>query len=188
MPGIDDFIVKKMSPEKRADLEAVTIFPLVQLTFKGENHDIIEATHGLEQFLAPVEYKRFAEHYKISANTVKGVYSNNVNYTITLTDSPAQLNGNALEMDVDEYPGYDGPFPENKLGDKYDLAYNTYVPANFMTENHNHEVDGKVVGFVADNGALPSCQGDSLYFVNPKIQEVAHIWAVWNGGDDDMCR
>ncbi len=124
--------------------------------------------------------------HKISANTVKGVYSNNVNYTITLTDSPAQLNGNALEMDVDEYPGYDGPFPENKLGDKYDLAYNTYVPANFMTENHNHEVDGKVVGFVADNGALPSCQGDSLYFVNPKIQEVAHIWAVWNGGDDDI--
>ena len=66
MPGIDDFIVKKMSPEKRADFEAVTIFPLVQLTFKGENHDIIEATHGLEQFLAPVEYKRFAEHFKPS--------------------------------------------------------------------------------------------------------------------------
>ena len=66
MPGIDDFIVKKMSPEKRADLEAVTIFPLVQLTFKGENHDIIEATHGLEQFLAPVEYKRFAEYFKPS--------------------------------------------------------------------------------------------------------------------------
>ncbi len=66
MPEIDDFIVKKMSPEKRADLEAVMIFPLVQLTFKGENHDIIEATHGLEQFLAPVEYKRFAEHFKPS--------------------------------------------------------------------------------------------------------------------------
>ncbi len=124
--------------------------------------------------------------HKISANSVKGVYSNNVNYTITLTDSPVQLNGNPLEMDVDEYQGYDGPFPENKLGDKYDLAYNTYVPANFMTENHNQEVDGKVVGFVADNGALPACQGDSLYFVNPKIQEVAHIWAVWNGGDDDI--
>ena len=124
--------------------------------------------------------------HRISANSVKGVYSNNVNYTITLTDSPVQFNGNPLEMDVDEYQGYDGPFPENKLGDKYDLAYNTYVPANFMTENHNQEVDGKVVGFVADNGALPACQGDSLYFVNPKIQEVAHIWAVWNGGDDDI--
>ena len=66
MPGIDDFIVQKMSPEKRADLQDVMVFPLVQLTFKGEKHDIIEATHGLEQFLAPVEYKRFAEHFKSS--------------------------------------------------------------------------------------------------------------------------
>ena len=66
MPEIDDFLVKKMSTDKRADLQAVMLFPLVQLTFKGENHDIIEATHGLEQFLAPVEYKRFAEYFKPS--------------------------------------------------------------------------------------------------------------------------
>ena len=45
MPGIDDFIVKKMSPELRADLQDAMIFPLIQLTFKGEKHDIIEATH-----------------------------------------------------------------------------------------------------------------------------------------------
>lgn len=66
MPGIDDFMVKKMSADKRADLQAVMVFPLVQLTFTGENHDIIEATHGLEQFLAPDEYKRFAEYFKPS--------------------------------------------------------------------------------------------------------------------------
>ena len=66
MPGIDDFIVKKMSSDLRADLQAVMIFPLIQLTFKGEKHDTIEATHGLEQFLAPVEYKRFAEYFKPS--------------------------------------------------------------------------------------------------------------------------
>ena len=68
MPGIDDFIVKKMSPELRADLQDAMIFPLIQLTFKGEKHDIIEATHGLEQFLAPVEYKRFADYFKPSIN------------------------------------------------------------------------------------------------------------------------
>ena len=68
MPGIDDFIVKKMSPELRADLQDAMIFPLIQLTFKGEKHDIIEATHGLEQFLAPVEYKRFAEYLKPSVS------------------------------------------------------------------------------------------------------------------------
>lgn len=66
MPGIDDFIVGKMSRDLRADLEAVMIFPLIQLTFKGDDHGIIEATHGLEQFLAPSEYKRFANYLKPS--------------------------------------------------------------------------------------------------------------------------
>ena len=66
MPVIDDFIVKKMPRELRADLQDAMIFPLVQLSFKGGNHDTIEATHGLERFLAPVEYKRFAEYLKPS--------------------------------------------------------------------------------------------------------------------------
>ena len=68
MPSIDDFIVKKMPQELRADLQDAMIFPLIQLTFKGENHDTIEATHGLEQFLAPSEYKRFANYLKPSLN------------------------------------------------------------------------------------------------------------------------
>ena len=62
LPTIDDFIVKKMHGELRADLQDAMIFPLIQLTFKGENHDTIEASHGLEQFLAPSEYKRFADY------------------------------------------------------------------------------------------------------------------------------
>jgi hypothetical protein len=66
VPTIDNFITRKMTRELRADLQDAMIFPLIQLTFKGEKHDIIEATHGLEQFLAPVEYKRFAEHFKPS--------------------------------------------------------------------------------------------------------------------------
>ena len=41
-----------MPRELRADLQDAMIFPLVQLTFQGENHDTIVATHGLEQFLA----------------------------------------------------------------------------------------------------------------------------------------
>ncbi len=65
-PGIDDFIVRKMPGELRADLQDAMIFPLVQLTFTGENHDIIEATHGLEQFLVPSEYKRFSDYLKPS--------------------------------------------------------------------------------------------------------------------------
>ena len=66
MPSVDDFMVKKMPGELRADLQDAMIFPLIQLSFKGEKHDTIEAKHGLEQFLAPVEYKRFAEYLKPS--------------------------------------------------------------------------------------------------------------------------
>ena len=66
MPGIDDFMVRKMPQELRLDLQDAMIFPLIQLTFKGKDHDLIEATHGLEQFLTPSEYKRFADYLKPS--------------------------------------------------------------------------------------------------------------------------
>ncbi|MBQ3731231.1 MAG: DUF3256 family protein [Muribaculaceae bacterium] len=65
-PGIDDFIVGKMPHDLRLDLQDAMVFPLIQLTFKGENHDSIEASHGLEQFLVPSEYKRFAPYLKPS--------------------------------------------------------------------------------------------------------------------------
>lgn len=66
MPGIDDFIAVKMSRELRAELQAAMVFPLVQLTFKGENHGTIEATHGLDRFLVTEEFKRFAPYLKPS--------------------------------------------------------------------------------------------------------------------------
>lgn len=65
-PGIDDFIVKKMPGELRDDLQDAMIFPLVKLSFEGEGHDTIVARHGLEQFLAPDVYKRFASYLKPS--------------------------------------------------------------------------------------------------------------------------
>ena len=63
-PDIDDFIVGKMPHDLRLDLQDAMIFPLIQLTFTGANHDSIVASQGLEQFLAPVEYKRFATYLK----------------------------------------------------------------------------------------------------------------------------
>ena len=66
MPGIDDFIIRKMPHDLRADLQDAMIFPLIQLTFKGEGHDIIEAAHGLEQFLAKEEYQRYSNYLKPS--------------------------------------------------------------------------------------------------------------------------
>lgn len=66
MPSIDDFIIRKMPHDLRADLQDAMIFPLIQLTFKGEGHDIIEAAHGLEQFLAKEEYQRYSSYLKPS--------------------------------------------------------------------------------------------------------------------------
>jgi len=66
MPAIDDFIVGKMPHDLRLDLQDAMIFPLIRLSFTGANHDTIEASHGLEQFLVPVEYKRFATYLKPS--------------------------------------------------------------------------------------------------------------------------
>ena len=66
MPSIDDFMVKKMPAELRADLQDAMIFPLIQLAFKGERHDTIEATHGLDRFLVSSEYKRFEPYFKPS--------------------------------------------------------------------------------------------------------------------------
>ena len=66
MPAIDDFFVKKMPQELRADLQDAMIFPLIRLSFTGEKHDTIEASHGLEQFLASNEYQRFAAYLKPS--------------------------------------------------------------------------------------------------------------------------
>ena len=61
-----DAPVRDAPGELRADLQDAMIFPLIRLSFTGANHDTIEASHGLEQFLAPVEYKRFATYLKPS--------------------------------------------------------------------------------------------------------------------------
>ena len=55
-----------------------------------------------------------------------------------------------------------------------------------VNEEQKAELEKKEVvgGFVADNTALPGLAGDSLYFVNPKIQEVTRVWAVWCGNDE----
>lgn len=79
MPAIDDFIVRKMPRDLRADLQDAMIFPLIQLSFKGDGHDVVEASHGLQQFLVPSEYERFAAYlrptlsYRISGVKIKPV-------------------------------------------------------------------------------------------------------------------
>jgi len=66
MPVIDDFMTRKMPVDLRRDLQNVMAFPLIQLTFTGDRHDAVLATHGLQQFLVASEYERFAAYFKPS--------------------------------------------------------------------------------------------------------------------------
>ena len=104
---------------------------------------------------------------------VKGTYSDSKNFTITLTDPvTATADADAAAL----YPGYQQSVATHV--DPYDLGYNSYIPANFYESNWNG------VDAINSNTYVDNLNDDaviSLYFMNPKVQEVARIWGVWNG-------
>lgn len=104
---------------------------------------------------------------------VKGTYSDSRNFTITLTD-PVTATADADVADL--YPGYQQNLAMSI--DPYGLGYNSYIPANFYESNWNG------VDAINSNTYVDNLNDDaviSLYFMNPKVQEVARIWGVWNG-------
>jgi hypothetical protein len=104
---------------------------------------------------------------------VKGIYSDANNFTITLTDPvTATADADAAAL----YPGYQQN--EAMHIDPYAWGYNSYIPANFYESNWNGE-DAINSNTYVDN--QNNDQEISLYFMNPKVQEVARIWGVWNG-------
>ena len=119
----------------------------------------------------PEEYVGF----KLESKSITGSFSNANDYTITLSKVPVK--GNA----VSDYPGWPGGHSSDNYGKLYRWAYNSYMPANFMDYNLNRIENGEVVGFVSDETALPNMQNQQLYFMNPKIMEIAHLWGVWCG-------
>ena len=106
----------------------------------------------------------------LKEKTVVGDYVNDLNYTIKLAHAPETVNNNS----VTGYPGYDGDHAEN-TGTYY---YNHYTPANFMKDNLNAPY-----GEGAEAGPASPVAGKKLFFMNPKVQEVAQVWAVWMGND-----
>jgi len=66
MPTIDEFISRSMPADLRADLRDAMIFPLIEMRFTGDKHDILEVRHGIKEFLAPSEYQRFEQYLKPS--------------------------------------------------------------------------------------------------------------------------
>ena len=124
--------------------------------------------------------------HKLQMASVTGIYTDAENYVIELMQDPILVNPSS--MDAPEYPGYQSGYlteASGKQGSAYDLAYNSYVPANFMDYNLNRIENGMVVGAVGGNNAVGSAKGDSIYFMNPKIQEVVRLWAVWCGSGSD---
>lgn len=120
------------------------------------------------------EAQNLVDH-KITPSSIIGTYTDNSNYTIELTGTAPTANGSQLN----QYLGYMGPVSgENPYGSPYQGAiYNTYVTPNFLTTNLNV---GQNSGFVAISGPHA---GDHLFFVNPKVMEVALVYGVWAGND-----
>ena len=112
------------------------------------------------------------ESRKLMSATVKGYYTDDLNYTIKLTEAPTKVDENPVEG----YPGYDGNYAENNGEDKY--YYNHYTPANFMKDNLNAPY-----GDGAEAGSASPVAGKKIFFMNPKVQEIAQVWGVWMGND-----
>jgi len=110
---------------------------------------------------------------------IKGTYSDNQNFRIDLSEVAEPIEDESL---VGLYPS-PGNMPNPAAFTEYGAAFNSYLPANFYTSNQNKEIDGTVVGVLThdtQDANNPDSQVN-LYFMNPKIQEVARIWGVWNG-------
>lgn len=104
---------------------------------------------------------------KLKAGTVKGLYNDGVNYTIKLSAVP-QTNGDAA--------GYYGYCEDNNEAKHTDYLYNHYMAFNFMQSNLNLNNNPG-----AHPGSGSAVQDTLLFFMNPKIQEVAHVMGVWMG-------
>lgn len=104
---------------------------------------------------------------KLKAGTVKGRYTDDENYTIVLTSMP-QTNGNST--------GYYGYCEDNNETKHADYLYNHYMAFNFLQSNLS--LNGNPA---AHPGVGSVLQDTLLFFMNPKIQEVAHVMGVWMG-------
>ena len=119
----------------------------------------------------------------IKGSTIVGTYSDELNYTITLDATSA---GGVVPEAIDDADGYYGylfqvhgdPLENQELKPTY--HYNQYIPANFLEKNLYG--NGK-----AGEHARAIAPGTPMFFMNPKIMEVVHVWGVYAGdGRFDM--
>ena len=109
---------------------------------------------------------------KIQSATVSGEYVDDLNFRI-------QLEGEAPVIVAEAATGYPGYLADPTEANGVEYFYNNYTPVNFVAANLNTDGnDGAVAG--PDSRAA----GRPLFFMNPKIQEIAHVWAVYAGTSD----
>ena len=140
--------------------------------------------------------ERFVDN-KIKAGSINGVYicngfsSNNPDYEgrpYTLKRNHVIILNEVPDCDNEPtgmvenslgYPGYqEDPREEKYYPDPSRYMYNHYMPYNFLEENTVPE------GISASQAAINYYNlnpNDRYFFMTPKDQEVAHVWAVWVG-------
>lgn len=64
MPTLDDFILPTVKKDKRRELLEGIPFPLIELTFSGDDFAQLTARHGLAEFLTKEEWARLKPYFR----------------------------------------------------------------------------------------------------------------------------
>ena len=105
--------------------------------------------------------------HEFDNNSVVGYYVDDLNYRIELMQAPTKASAE------EGYPG----FNQDPIDENDDHTLNHYVSSNFYLPNLNW---GEYDGYWFDGEYLGHSIDTCLFFMNPKIQEIAQVWAVWN--------
>ncbi len=105
--------------------------------------------------------------YEFDNNSVVGYYVDDLNYRIELMQAPTKASAE------EGYPG----FNQDPIDEDDDHTLNHYVSSNFYLPNLNW---GEYDGYWFEDMYLGHSIDTCLFFMNPKIQEIAQVWAVWN--------
>lgn len=105
--------------------------------------------------------------HEFDNNSVVGYYVDDLNYRIELMQAPTKATA------VEGYPG----FNQDPIDENDDHTLNHYVSSNFYLPNLNW---GEYDGYWFEDMYLGHSIDTCLFFMNPKIQEIAQVWAVWN--------
>ena len=113
--------------------------------------------------------------YEFDNNSVVGYYVDDKNYTIKLLPNRLPVKDKAMQG----YPGYNNDPID--IDDVHNV--NHYVSSNFYEPNLNW---GSNNGFWYEGSYNGQSLDTCIFFMNPKICEIAQVWAVWNAAKSEF--